>query len=76
MKKLIFLVCIASSVCANSQSTPYKPYFNLGEPWLFQTFNYYGDNDQQTQDSLIELNGIKEKSTYVINKNGEKELTS
>ena len=76
MKKLLLLLFINASICAVSQVTPYKPYYNLGEPWQFQQFNYYGGNDPEIQDSLIELHKIKAKSTYVINKKGEKELSS
>lgn len=77
MKNLLTLTLIFVCVLAKSQSkTPYVPYYNLGEPWQFQQLSFYGDDEEKTQDSLIELHQIKTKKAYSKNKKGQNVLVS
>jgi hypothetical protein len=71
MKKLLTLTLIFASLYVKSQSNSFIPYFNLGEPWQFQQLDFYGDNYDKIQDSLIELHAVKSKKTFSKNKKGQ-----
>ena len=74
MKKLLLFPLIFIAFFAKSQTTPYIPYYDLGEPWQFQKFDFYGDNYEKIQDSLIDLHKIKTRKTFAKNKKGEQVL--
>lgn len=67
----VLLLILFSGV---AQQKNYKPYYNEGEPWVFEKYNY--NAIETIQDSLIKLNKVETKKTFALDKKGNKVLES